>query len=185
MGMGKEIWWGWPKRVVQSGLIQISCHREKTLGAKEPAVCDFRQPTCAQRFRKRTAHLLQRLRMIDRPVALAAGVVVAGERRDALQDSRLSRAVLADDDGDRSFEAKLKIFPENGKAELGLAVDNARRLNPDPFQIRRRQVDRAVTSPTHLRLPSLFLLNAPTWNITGTLMQWKWYRPPATSAGRA
>jgi hypothetical protein len=56
--------------------------------------------------------------MVDRSVALAAaGLVVAGERRNALEQRRFAGAVLADDDGDGMVEGEARSKPRcrNGR----------------------------------------------------------------------
>jgi hypothetical protein len=85
--------------------------------------------------------------MIDRPVSLAAaGFVIAGEHGDPFQQRGFAGAVFADDDRDRAVETEFEIVPQQGKAErIGLAVLNARWLEPDPPQIRRRHLDDAVS----------------------------------------
>lgn len=47
--VGQEVGRRRTERIVQGGPIEISRNREKTLGAKEPAVGDLRQPACPQR----------------------------------------------------------------------------------------------------------------------------------------
>ena len=67
-------------------------------------------------FDKFAARLLDRAGMIDRHIALAAaGLVVAGERRDAFEQRRFAGAVLADDDGDGAVETELKSSRRNGR----------------------------------------------------------------------
>ncbi len=136
-------------------LVEISRDREEALGAEEPAVGDFRQPARAQRLRKFSARLLDRIGMIDRPIALAAaGFVVAGEHRDALQQRRFPGAVFADDDGDGAIQVQLEIIAQKRQAErIGLAVGDPRRIEPQPLQIRRRHVDGAISSGTHTLAP--------------------------------
>jgi len=86
--------------------------------------------------------------VVDRHVALAtAGFIVAGEHGDAFKKCGFARAVLADDDGDRLVKTQFEIIAQQGKAErIGLAAGDPRRLGPDPLEVRRRQVDRAVAS---------------------------------------
>ena len=86
--------------------------------------------------------------VIDRHVALAAaGFVVAGEHGDAFKKCGFARAVLADDDGDRLVKTQFEIVAQQGKAErIGLAVRDAGWVEPDALQIRRRQIDRSVSS---------------------------------------
>src|SRR4051794_12973118 len=88
------------ERIIQRSLVEITRHREEALGAEEPALRDLRQPRGPKRARKRTAHPLHRTIMVDRHVSLAAaGLVIAGDRRDTLEQCRFAGAVLADDDG--------------------------------------------------------------------------------------
>jgi hypothetical protein len=55
----------------------------------------------------RSAHRLDRVGMIDGHIALtAARSIVAGELRDALEQSRFTGAILADDDGDGVVETE-------------------------------------------------------------------------------
>jgi len=80
-------------------------------------------------------------------------LIVAGQRRDAFQQGRLADAVLANDDGDGAIETEIETFREKRQAErIGLRVRDPRRLQPDPPEIRRRQIDRFVSS-CHARLP--------------------------------
>ncbi|MHC2279856.1 hypothetical protein ACVME8_006499 [Bradyrhizobium diazoefficiens] len=54
--------------------------------------------------------------MIDRHVALAAtGIVVAGKRRDTLEDRRLPGAILSDDDRDGGVELSSKSSGKMGR----------------------------------------------------------------------
>src|SRR5436305_12634961 len=91
--------------------------------------------------------------MIDRPITLAtAGLIIAREHGNPFQQRGLSGAVFADDDGEGPIETELEIVPQQGKAErIGLAVLNARWLEPDPPEIRRRHLDDAVSLRTHAR----------------------------------
>jgi hypothetical protein len=86
--------------------------------------------------------------MIDRRVTLsAAGLVIAGEHGDALEQRRFAGAVLADDDGDGAIKAQFEVVAQERQAErIHLAVAHARRIEPQPLQIRRRQIDVAVSS---------------------------------------
>ena len=97
---------------------------KKALGAEEPAVGDLRQPARAQRLRQLAAHLFQRLRMVDRHVALAAArLVVAGKRGDAFERRRFAGTVLADDDGDGMLEGEIEPVAQERQAErIGLRV---------------------------------------------------------------
>ena len=58
-------------------------------------------------------------RMIDRHVPFpAAGLVVAGEGADGLEQRRFSRAVLANDDGDGCREGELKLAVRRNSGRL-------------------------------------------------------------------
>ncbi|MET4721486.1 hypothetical protein ABIF63_005592 [Bradyrhizobium japonicum] len=94
--------------------------------------------------------------MVDGHVALAStGIVVAGERCDTLEDRRLPGAILSDDDRDGGVEVELEIIRKDGQAKrISFAIANLRRVELDPLQIRRRQVDRAIASSAHARLPT-------------------------------
>lgn len=153
VGMRQEIGADLPG--ITCGLVEISRHREKTLGAKKPAIRDFRQPACAQRPGELATHLLPRFGVIDRHVTLpATGVVVAGERCDPFEDRRLPGAILSDDDRDGGVEVEIEIIRKDGQAKrISLAIANLRRVEPNPFQVRRRQVDRSAASSTHVRFP--------------------------------
>jgi hypothetical protein len=93
--------------------------------------------------------------MIDRRVALAAArFIVTGQHGDALQQSGFAGAVLADDDGDRAIEAQLEIVVQQRQAKrVALAVGDPRRIQPDAPEVRRRHVDRLVSTSCHARLP--------------------------------
>src|SRR6185437_9081143 len=123
--------------------VKISRDREKTFRAEEPALGDLWQPARAQRLRQFATLHLDRAGVIDRHIALAAArSVITGERGDAFQQRRLPGAVLADDDGDGALEAKLEIVGQERQAErIGLATGHALRIEPEPLQIRRRQID--------------------------------------------
>src|ERR1700682_6020163 len=105
---------------------------KKGLGPEEPAIGNLRQPARTQCLRKLAAHHLGRLGMVDRPVALAAaGVVIAGEHRDPLEQGGFAAAVFTDDDGDRPVETQLEVIVQEWQTErIGGAVWNARRLKP-------------------------------------------------------
>jgi len=139
--MGEEI------RRRAASPVEISRDGEETLGPEEPAVGDLRQPAGTQRFGKLAARDLDRIGMIDRPITLAAaGFVISGQHRDPLQQRRLSGPVFAGNDGDRAIKAELKVVMEKRQAKwIGLAVGDARRIEPDPLQIRRRHVDGAIS----------------------------------------
>src|SRR5262245_60353047 len=86
-------------------LIEVARDGEKALGSEEPAVRQLRQPARAKRGGEPATHGLDRARVIDRPVTLAAaGLVLADERGDAFEQRRFPAAVLADDDRDRFVE---------------------------------------------------------------------------------
>ena len=84
--------------------------------------------------------------MVDRHVPLAAaGLVIAREHSDPFQHSGFSGAVFADDNGDRPVKTQLEIVAQQRQAKrIGRAVDDARWLQPDPLEVRRRQIDRAI-----------------------------------------
>src|SRR5262249_50074807 len=108
MGVREEI--GSNRAAFARGLVEIARYREKTLSPEEPAIGDLRQPARAQRVRELSAHLLHRIGMIDRHVALATtGFVVAGKHRDAFEQRRFADAVLAHDDGDRLVETEFEV----------------------------------------------------------------------------
>ena len=90
---------------------------------------------------------LDRIGMIDRPIALAAaGFVIPRQHRDPLKQGGFAGAVFAGNDGDGTIEAQLKVVLEKRQAKwIGLAVGDARRIEPDPCQIRRRHVDGAIS----------------------------------------
>src|SRR5450432_3925554 len=102
--------------------------------------------------------------MIDRPIALAAaGFVIAGEHGDAFQESRFTRPVLADDDGDGTIEILFEVVLQERQAEwIGRAVGDARWLEPDPPQVRRRHVDRFIPSGHALKSAEQDCRNHPT-----------------------
>src|ERR1700730_16456322 len=132
---------------VQRGLIEIPSDRKETLGPEEPAVRYLRQPARAKRARKLAAHHLDRIGMIDRPVALAAaGFVISGEYGDPFQQSGFAGPVFTDDDRDRPVEIQFEGSPQKSKAErLSRGGGDARRLEPDAPQIRRRHIDRSIS----------------------------------------
>jgi hypothetical protein len=74
--------------------------------------------------------------MIDRHIALAAaGLVIAGHRRDPFEQRRFAGAVLADDDGDRVRETQLEIVLQERQAErIGGAVGNFRGSSQSRFR---------------------------------------------------
>ncbi len=86
--------------------------------------------------------------MIDRPIALAAaGFVISGEHGDAFQQRGFAGAVLTDDDRDRPIKAQFEIIVQKGQAKrIGRAVGDARRLEPNAPEIRRRHIDRSISS---------------------------------------
>src|SRR5437868_1532618 len=94
--------------------------------------------------------------MIDRPVALAAaGFVISGEHGYPFKERRLTGAVFADDDGDGLIETQLEVIVQEGKTErIGRAVVNARWIEPDAPQVRRRHPDGAVSPGAHASAPT-------------------------------
>src|SRR5690349_20606191 len=91
-------------------LVEIACDAEEALGAEEPAIGEARQPGGAERLAERGAARLERPRVVERHVALAAtGLIEAGKGRDAFEDGRFAGAVLSDDDRDRTLEGELEI----------------------------------------------------------------------------
>ena len=84
--------------------------------------------------------------MIDRSIAFAAaGFVITGERGNAFEQSRFSRAVLADDDGDGAIEGKIQsVAQERQTGRIGVVVGNTSAFEADALEIRRRQIDVAV-----------------------------------------
>src|SRR5258707_3048917 len=114
--MREEVW----RRTatIPSGLVEISGDRKEALGAEEPAVGYFRQPACAQRLRKFSAHHLERVGMVDGPISLAAaGFVISGKHGDTLKQGRLAGAVFTDDDGDRPIETQFEVIVQERQAE--------------------------------------------------------------------
>ena len=79
--------------------------------------------------------------MIDRAISLAAaGFVISGKKRDPFQQRGFAGAVFTDDDRERPVEARVRNRRQERQAErIGLAVGDARRLEPDPPEIRRRR----------------------------------------------
>src|SRR6202048_4979511 len=124
----------------------------------KPSPCEWERksdslPTAPppQCLRKLSAHHLGRLGMVDGPEALAAaGVVIAGEHRDPLEQSGFAAAVFTDDDGDRLVEAQLEVIVQERKAErIRLAAGDARWIEPDSPQVRRRHPNVALSFRTH------------------------------------
>ena len=86
--------------------------------------------------------------MIDGTVALAAtGLVITGERRDAFEERRFPRAVLADDDRHRLVESDGEFVSQERQAERidGLILDTVA-IDPDAPQVGRRQIDDAIAA---------------------------------------
>jgi hypothetical protein len=85
--------------------------------------------------------------MIDRHIALAAaGLVISGEYGDPFQKSGFAGAVFTDDDGDGSIETQLEIILQERKTErIGRAVGDARWIELDPLEVRRRHPNDAVS----------------------------------------
>ena len=85
--------------------------------------------------------------MIDRPIALAAaGFVIAGQHRDSLQQGGFAGAVFTDNDGDGSIETQVEIVVQERQAErIGGAIGDPRGIEPDPPEVRRGQIDRAIS----------------------------------------
>jgi hypothetical protein len=78
--------------------------------------------------------------MIDRAIAFSTpGIVVTGEHRDTLQESRLSGAVLADNNCNRLVENQFKAVSQKRQTKgIGRYVCNARRVEPYVPKVRRR-----------------------------------------------
>src|SRR5712671_3399061 len=81
--------------------------------------------------------------MIDRPIALAAaGFVISGEHGDAFQKSGFAGPVFPGDDSDRPIEIQFEVILQKGKTErIGRPVGDARRIEPDPLEVRRGQTN--------------------------------------------
>src|SRR5260221_13460289 len=94
--------------------------------------------------------------MIDGPVALAAaGFVISGEHRDAFEQSGFAGAVFTGDDRDRLVETQLEVIVQERKAErIGRPVVDARWIEPDPPQVRRRHPNVAISPGTHAPAPT-------------------------------
>jgi hypothetical protein len=86
--------------------------------------------------------------MINRPIAPAApGLVIAGQHGYSFKQRRLPRAVLTDDDGDRPVKTQLEVVAQEWQAErIGRAVVDARWIEPDAPEIRRRHIDGSISS---------------------------------------
>ena len=86
--------------------------------------------------------------MIDRTIALAAArFVIASQYGDPFEQCGFAGAVLAGDDGNRPIEAQLEIIQQKRQTErIGRSILNSRRIEPDPFQIWRWQIDGAISS---------------------------------------
>jgi len=79
--------------------------------------------------------------MIDRPIALAAaGFVIAGEHGDAFQESRFTRPVLADDDGDGTIEilrddrVVATLHPQKRQYSGGEQIQTKSAIDPGLFR---------------------------------------------------
>src|ERR1700751_3466901 len=87
-----------------------------------------------------SSHLFLRLRPPLRPDRGLCRMT----RADQVKQRGFACAVLADDDGDGALEAKIEIVGEKGQTiRIGRAIENARGIEPEPFQIRRGQIDLA------------------------------------------
>src|SRR5262249_50840295 len=120
----------------------------------------LRQPVRPQRIREATDARLDRTRVVDGPMALAAaGVVIAGERRDPLQNGGFPGAVVADDDRDRAIELEIESVLKDGQTKrIRCPVADPRRIKPDALEIRCRQLGNAL--PSHVVSRSLPRTNA-------------------------
>jgi hypothetical protein len=128
--------------------IQIARDGEETFRAEEPSIGDFGQPARTQRLRKISARGLDGVGMIDRPIALAApGFVISRKHSYPLKQRGFAGAVFTDNDRDRPVETQLEVVVQERKAErIGRAVVDARWLEPDAPEIRRRHIDRSISS---------------------------------------
>src|SRR5262245_38668967 len=86
--------------------------------------------------------------MIDRVIALAAArLIIAGQHRDAFEQGRFAGAVFSHDDGDWLVEVDFEFIAKEWQAIwISLAILDARWIEPQPPQIWRRQIDRAIFS---------------------------------------
>src|SRR4030088_1930860 len=93
--------------------------------------------------------------MIDGPISFAAtGFIISGEHRNPLEQRGFAGPVFTDDDGDVSIETQIEVIVQERKAErIGRAVGNARRLEPNAPQVRRRQPNVASSFRTHAPAP--------------------------------
>jgi hypothetical protein len=96
--------------------------------------------------------------MIDRPIALAAaGFVISREHGYAFKQGGFAGAVFTGNDGDRPVETQFEIIVQEREAErIGLAVGDARRLEPDPPQVRRRHPNVAISPRAHAPPPTVY-----------------------------
>src|ERR1700676_4362285 len=93
--------------------------------------------------------------MVDGPVALAAaGVVKAGEHRDPPKQGGFAGPVFTGDDRDRPIETQLEVIVQERQTKrIRLAVGDARWIEPDPPQVRRRHPNVALSSGAHAPPP--------------------------------
>jgi hypothetical protein len=78
---------------------------------------------------------------------LPPGFVVSGEHGDALQKRGFAGAVFPDDDGDGPVETQLKVILQERQAErIGRTVGDARGVEPDTPEVRRRHIDGPIAS---------------------------------------
>jgi hypothetical protein len=59
-------------------------------------------------------------------------------------------SIFADNDGDGSVEAQVEVIVQEGKAErIGRAVVDARGLEPNALEVRRRHIESSISSCGH------------------------------------
>src|SRR5262249_58556960 len=128
--------------------VEIARHREEAFGAEEPAGGDFGHPRRAQSLGEPTPHCLDGAGMVDRPVALAAAcVVIAGQRRDALEECGLAGAVLTDDYRYCFVEGDGELVPQKWQAErISRPVLHPFRIQPQTSEVGRREIDDAIST---------------------------------------
>ncbi len=86
--------------------------------------------------------------MVDRHIPLAAaGFVISGEHGYSFEQRGFSGAVFTDNDRDRPIKTQLEIIVQKGQAEgIDRPVGDTRWIEPNAPEIRRRHIDRSISS---------------------------------------
>lgn len=149
MGMRQEV------RPSAGQIIEIAGNSPEGFSAEEPAGGHLGQPGRAQMLRQFRSRRVDRARMVDGPIALAAtGLVITGNSGDRFDQGGLAGAILAQDDGHRRRELHVPArITQERQGERVLFWASACRSGPaDAPEIGRAKGGLRFSVPAHATL---------------------------------